>query len=169
MPQAFQSYKPRFMKVYGAICVNGKGEVLLVHGRRSKKWSFPKGHCQDGETDLQCALRELKEETGLQLEQKHSSYHKLRGGGYFIFAMDDEVQVKTQDHWEVDKVAWWPLTSLPTLDSNVDVSIFRTLMKSMKGEPGDALEFLESPQAKKKMNTIKHCIDCSTPTAPTTT
>ena len=166
MPHAFQSYKPRFMKVFGAICVNSKGEVLLVHGRKSKKWSFAKGHCHDGETDLQCALRELNEETGLELEGKYSSYHKLRGGGYFIFPVDDDLEIKTNDHWEIDKVAWWPLRSLPTLNSNVDVSIFRTLMKSMKGEPEDTLEFLESPLAKKKMNTIKHCIDCSTPTAP---
>lgn len=161
MPQAFQSYKPRFMKVFGSICVNNKGEVLLVHGRKSNKWSFAKGHCKDGETDLQCALRELKEETGLELEGKYSSYHKLRGGGYFIFPVDVDVQLNPKDHWEVDKIAWWPLTNLPILDSNVDVSIFRTLMKSMKGESENALDFLESSHAKKKINTIKHCIDSS--------
>lgn len=160
MPMAFQSYKPRFMKVFGAICVNEKGEVLLVHGRQSKKWSFPKGHCHDGETDLQCALRELREETGIQLEGKYSSYHKLRGGGYFLFPVENP-EIRCRDHWEIDTVQWWPLTSLPTLDSNVDVSIFRTLMKSMKGEAEDILEFLDSPTAKKKMNTIKHAIDCS--------
>jgi 8-oxo-dGTP pyrophosphatase MutT (NUDIX family) len=166
MPGAFQSYKPIHMTVFGAICVNSKGEVLLVHGRRSKKWSFPKGHRHTSESSLDCALRELYEETGLQPNRKYSSSHKLRGAEYFIFPMDDDVTLKPRDNWEIDDIAWWPLTALPTMDSNVDVSIFRTLMKSMKGEPEDALEFLESPQAKKKMNTIKHCIDCSTPTAP---
>lgn len=36
--------------------------LLMKHPRR---WDLPKGHVDDGETNLQCALRELHEETGI--------------------------------------------------------------------------------------------------------
>ena len=44
------------------------GRVLLVHRPRYDDWSFPKGKCDDGETDEACALREVQEETGLRCE-----------------------------------------------------------------------------------------------------
>jgi 8-oxo-dGTP pyrophosphatase MutT (NUDIX family) len=42
------------------------GEVLLVHRPRYDDWTFPKGKAEDGETDEDCALREVLEETGLE-------------------------------------------------------------------------------------------------------
>ena len=45
--------------------VNGQQEFLLVFETYSKCWSLPKGHIEAGETDVQTALRELYEETGL--------------------------------------------------------------------------------------------------------
>jgi len=146
------------MKVFGVICINNCGNVLLVRGRKSRKWSFPKGHCKQDENDLECALRELKEETGLDIGNlKHSSYHKLRGGGYFLFAIEGNPMVKIGDHWEVEEVAWWPMTSLPRLDSNVDVSIFRTLMKSISSDD-DLVKFIDSPEARRKVSIIKNSI-----------
>ena len=45
--------------------VDGKKEFLLVLESAGLCWSIPKGHIEAGETELQAALRELKEETGL--------------------------------------------------------------------------------------------------------
>ncbi len=39
-------------------------EVLVVHRPRYGDWSFPKGKRDPGETDQECALREVEEETG---------------------------------------------------------------------------------------------------------
>lgn len=39
--------------------------LLLRHPRR---WDLPKGHVDEGETELECALRELLEETGIPKE-----------------------------------------------------------------------------------------------------
>ena len=44
------------------------GKVLLVHRPKYDDWSFPKGKCDAGETDEECALREVEEETGLRCE-----------------------------------------------------------------------------------------------------
>ena len=43
-------------------------EVLLVHRPRYDDWSLPKGKCTSREDDLACALREVREETGLECE-----------------------------------------------------------------------------------------------------
>lgn len=45
--------------------VNGRQEILLVYETNSQCWSIPKGHMEAGESEIQTALRELKEETGL--------------------------------------------------------------------------------------------------------
>ena len=43
-------------------------EVLLVHRPRYDDWSLPKGKANHGETDEECAIREVEEETGLRCE-----------------------------------------------------------------------------------------------------
>jgi ADP-ribose pyrophosphatase YjhB (NUDIX family) len=169
MPHAFQSYKPRHMKVYGAILINNFGEVLLVRGRLSKKWSFPKGHCKNSETDIECAKRELLEETGLLVHSQYTSYHKLKGGSYFVFAVTGRPEASFSDHREIEFVEWWPLNSLPITDSNVDVSIFRTLMRSAPcssassasgcidgsdSEDSSLVEFIASKEAHQKVSSI---------------
>ena len=40
--------------------------VLLVHRAKYDDWTFPKGKAEDGETDEECALREVGEETMLR-------------------------------------------------------------------------------------------------------
>jgi 8-oxo-dGTP diphosphatase len=41
-------------------------EVLVVHRPRYGDWTFPKGKREPGETDEECAIREVEEETGLR-------------------------------------------------------------------------------------------------------
>jgi 8-oxo-dGTP diphosphatase len=48
--------------------VNGDIEVLLIHRPRYDDWSMPKGKLDDGETEEQCAVREMFEETGVRGE-----------------------------------------------------------------------------------------------------
>ena len=44
---------------------NGRVKFLLIYSGRNKVWGFPKGHIEPGETEKQAALREVKEETGI--------------------------------------------------------------------------------------------------------
>jgi 8-oxo-dGTP pyrophosphatase MutT (NUDIX family) len=41
-------------------------EVLVVHRPKYDDWTFPKGKAEPGESDDECALREVEEETGLR-------------------------------------------------------------------------------------------------------
>ena len=45
--------------------VHRNGLVLLVHRPKYDDWTFPKGKAEDGEHDVVCAVREVREETGL--------------------------------------------------------------------------------------------------------
>ena len=57
-------------KSCGCIIVDND-KVLLIGARDDEGnmfWSFPKGHQEDGETDIETAIRETKEEIGLDVE-----------------------------------------------------------------------------------------------------
>ena len=43
---------------------SGDLEVVVVHRPKYDDWSLPKGKCDPGESDAECALREVEEETG---------------------------------------------------------------------------------------------------------
>ncbi len=62
--------EPTKVEVRASGCVvwddDGRGPVVaVVHRPRYDDWSFPKGKREKGESDLECALREVEEETGL--------------------------------------------------------------------------------------------------------
>ena len=46
---------------------HGNVEILLIKHINSGHWSFPKGHVEGDETELETARREIKEETGLDV------------------------------------------------------------------------------------------------------
>jgi 8-oxo-dGTP diphosphatase len=62
---------------------SGGTEVLLVHRPRYDDWSLPKGKAAPGESDEDCALREVEEETGyrcaLVRELPSTRYRTARG------------------------------------------------------------------------------------------
>lgn len=49
---------------------------LVVYSARNKIWGFPKGHLEQAETEKQAALREIKEETGLDSLQFINGFRK---------------------------------------------------------------------------------------------
>lgn len=65
-------------EVAGGVVLNEKGEVLLV-SQHNNSWSFPKGGIEPGETPLEAARREIREETGLTdivLERELGRYER---------------------------------------------------------------------------------------------
>ena len=46
---------------------HGNTEILLIRHINSGHWSFPKGHVEGDETEIETAKREILEETGIEV------------------------------------------------------------------------------------------------------
>lgn len=81
----------------GGVVSNPQNEVLMIY--RRGKWDLPKGKRDDGEQLSECALREVREETGLP-EALHlgdkicTTYH--------VYAQDDREMLKTTHWYQMD-------------------------------------------------------------------
>ncbi len=51
---------------------HGNIEILLIKHLNGEYWSFPKGHVEPGETEEETAIREVKEETNIDIIVDHS-------------------------------------------------------------------------------------------------
>ncbi|GEM_PF-433809 len=58
---------PTHIVAAGGLITNDKGEVLLVNNPR-KGWEYPGGIVEQGETVIQGLIREIKEESGIEVE-----------------------------------------------------------------------------------------------------
>jgi 8-oxo-dGTP diphosphatase len=86
-------------------------EILLVHRPRYADWSLPKGKLKRRESALQCALREVREETGLlcrvgpELSTAYYVDRKQRDKRVRYWAMQAH-SGRFRRNDEVDEVRW---------------------------------------------------------------
>ena len=101
----------------GVIIFNkDKSKILMVRNNyhpyvECQKWGFPKGHCNGDEKYCDCATRELKEETGLNIEVKtNSKFITINNSRYYVYCMTNEIinKAQPQDTNEINKVEWQP-------------------------------------------------------------
>ena len=57
----------------GVIVRRMAGELLLCHATGRNYWDIPKGVRDEGETSVEAALRELREEAGIELDERRVS------------------------------------------------------------------------------------------------
>ena len=55
----------RHLKSCGVILFRREPELSFLLMKHPDRWDLPKGHVDEGETELECALREMEEETGI--------------------------------------------------------------------------------------------------------
>lgn len=119
----------RKAKTYGGIlCKKGvnieEDEYVLVQGRYTGKWSFPKGHSNDGEMPLECSLREVAEETGIDELPEPLEYLQIGYGNYFVFNMERKEKLVPRDNSEIMNTKWVTLEEMRNMSLNADASIW---------------------------------------------
>ena len=95
---------------------------LALCGRRNGLWALPKGTPETGETHEQTALREVQEETGLEVEIEaplgHIEYwftlprERVHKRVYFYLMTSRGGSVDDHDP-EFDVVEWFPAAAVP--------------------------------------------------------
>lgn len=108
------------VRAAGGIVVQHDGRVLLVHRPKYDDWTFPKGKAAEGEPDVVCALREVREETGLRCltgrelpatEYADAQDRPKRVRWWLMRPIEGEFEPTA----EVDEIRWEPPAAARTL------------------------------------------------------
>jgi 8-oxo-(d)GTP phosphatase len=113
-------------------------EVVLVHRPRYDDWSFPKGKLDPGEGELEAALREVEEETGLRVRpgvdlgvisyvDAHARQKVVR-----YWQMDPPAGADVRGMNEIDDARWLALDEART---TLSYPHDRLLLRRLAGEP----------------------------------
>ena len=126
-------------KSCGCIVINNKKEVLLIH-HNAGHWDFPKGHVEEGETEVQTAIREVKEETNIDVEvnekyryttQYSPQEDVIKEVVYFLaknISNDKEAQLE-----EVSEVKWFEMSeAIDIITYNTSKDILIKLKSDLK-------------------------------------
>ena len=100
-------------KSCGAVIYNSNNEVLVVK-HNAGHWDFPKGHVEENETEVQTALREVKEETNvdvhiyenLKYESHYSPKENVEKTVIFFLARSISDTLMKQDA-EIADIGWY--------------------------------------------------------------
>ncbi len=120
----FKQLKKDFKSLYirskagGGVIVNEKNEILFIHRRGF--WDLPKGKIEKDETIKECAIREVKEETGIKkvkvISRLTVTRHQYRQKGirYLKFVRWYIMESKSQElipqlEEDIEKATWMTL------------------------------------------------------------
>ena len=100
-------------KSCGAVVYNPKKHSFLIIKMLNGNWGFPKGHTEDQETDIQTAIREVTEETGINREIldgfkksiKYIPFPEVLKEVIFFIGITEEEKV-TIDKDEIEDYMW---------------------------------------------------------------
>ena len=113
------------------LIVVSNNKYLVVFGKNSRKWSFPKGKRNNEELSLFCAVREFEEETGVLLGpddyEKIEFFFRTSHCVYYILKIDSELDFIKNPKYncEIAKVKYMSLSELKNLSNlNYDLKTF---------------------------------------------
>ncbi len=124
----------------GGLVRNRRGDFLLI--KRSGLWDLPKGHHENGEDMRTTALREVREETGVEnlvLKDlicitdhcyKRDGIWHLKHTWWYDMLYNDPVELIPQTEEDITKAAWVAKSSLPNFLTNTYPSILEVFKEA---------------------------------------
>ena len=104
--EAIEAVRERFFGEFkyvlaaGGVVCNERGESLMIY--RNHRWDLPKGHVDGEESDEECAVREIAEETGVE------------GAKIVRFLCNTLHSFDVYGVWEIKRTAWYELEANTT-------------------------------------------------------
>ena len=105
-----------------ALCGAGSSvQVLMVHRPKYDDWTLPKGHVERGESLLETAQREFREETGYQARVvapvatvDYRVKDTIKRVHWYLGELTADLQEEVKNPKEVAEVAWVDLEEAPS-------------------------------------------------------
>jgi 8-oxo-dGTP diphosphatase len=99
------------------------GRVLLVrNGYGERAWGFPGGVMDRREDPVDCAARELREETGVEVSNDdlvligtHTQRRARHIDHVYRLERSPDSELDAPDRFEIAEIRWWPVDELPEL------------------------------------------------------
>lgn len=125
--------KLTLVRAAGGLVHTGDNHVLLI--LRRGKWDLPKGKLDDGEDLETCAVREIREETGLDnlhierpLCVTYHTYHEnarhiLKESHWYLLKAKKQTGLLPQLEEDIEKCEWVPKDQLDAYMDNTHASI----------------------------------------------
>jgi bis(5'-nucleosidyl)-tetraphosphatase len=117
----------RKLKSCGVLLFRDKPVRSFLLMKHPHRYDLPKGHIEESEGELECALRELREETGIsedqvrmdpdfRFEQTYYPTYRRFGGErvekavviFLAWLRSDETEVSATEHFSYEWVEWSP-------------------------------------------------------------
>lgn len=113
---------PRYRKRKGGVILVRNDGKLLVVQCYGCTWGFPKGTCNENESYLEGALRELREETGVELKPEDlvdlEPLQVYKDAKYYIARYDNPVDAsKIEDTQEITRIGWMCIDCIQNLEN----------------------------------------------------
>lgn len=85
-PIQYQKNKDIKIRKAGSFIYNNNSKKVLLVQSRGQMWGSPKGSLKDFEEPLECAIREVKEETGIDLDKRIIKFYSNKLKSPILFS-----------------------------------------------------------------------------------
>lgn len=96
-------------------------EFIVVKNRQSGYYGFPKGQVENGEDNIQAAIREIEQETGLRIPITYQhQFLKFKGHTFYVITINKKIRTfDIKDTTEIEHACWMTLDELKMQDISV--------------------------------------------------
>lgn len=123
-------------------------KVVLVKGTESSSWSFPRGKISKDESDIDCAVREVEEETGFNcrhlINENDCVERNIKGKNYKIYLVKNvpEDTVFETPKYEISQIQWFDIKTIQKKNKTnpnaffIVGTVFKPMMKWINKNKG---------------------------------